>query len=335
MATPAWTEAKVSSTRHETAYLTAGPEDGTAVILVHGWPEQSISWRHQLPFLAELGYRAIAPDMRGYGNSSAYQTHEAYEQREVVADMLELVDALGIDQAIWIGHDWGAPTVWNLARHHPDRVIAIANLCVPYNTLEIGWPGMLPYIDRNLYPADEYPAGQWEYQRFYEENFADATDAFDADPRAACKALFRKGNPDGEGQVAGTAMTRKLGGWFGGGPAPDLPRDEDVISEADLDRYAEGLTRNTFFGPDSYYMNHERNNAYASERPDARLAMPVLFVHAAYDYVCETMTSTLAEPMRALCDNLTEKTLPCGHWVAQERPQALNLLLNNWLPTIG
>ncbi len=334
MAQTAWQEEKFSSPRHETAFLSAGPEDGTAVVLVHGWPELSISWRHQIPFLAGQGYRVIAPDMRGYGNSSTYRNHAAYAQREVVADMLELADGLGIDRAIWIGHDWGAPTVWNLARHHPERVIAIANLCVPYNTLEIGWPGMLPCIDRNLYPEDEYPAGQWEYQRYYEENFEAATRAFDADPRAVCKLLFRSGNPNGEGQIAATATTRKLGGWFGGGAVPDMPRDEQVITEADLDRYAESLTRNSFFGPDSYYMNHERNQAYANEKPDARLGMPVLFIHAAYDYTCETMTSRLAEPMRALCDNLTEKTIPCGHWMAQERPQALNMVLDHWLTAI-
>ncbi len=335
MADAQWSERKVSSARHETAYLAAGPEDGTAIILVHGWPELSISWRHQIPFLAELGYRVIAPDMRGYGGSTSYRTHEAYAQREVVADMLELVDALSIDRAIWIGHDWGAPTVWNMGRHHPDRVIALANLCVPYNTLECGWPGILPYVDRDLYPEDDYPAGQWEYQRFYEENFEDATLAFDANPRAVCKLLFRRGNASGEGQIAATATTRKLGGWFGGGPAPEMPRDEQVLTEADLERYAESLERNSFFGPDSYYMNHAANEAYSNEQPDARLGMPVLFVHAAYDYVCETMTSTLAEPMRSLCDDLTEKTIPSGHWMAQERPEALNLVLSNWLTTIG
>jgi pimeloyl-ACP methyl ester carboxylesterase len=334
MAEQPWSEAVVRSERHETAYLGAGPEDGTAIVLVHGWPELAISWRHQIPFLAELGYRVVAPDMRGYGGSSNYQTHAAYAQREVVADMIELVDALSIDRAIWVGHDWGAPTVWNMGRHHPDRVIALANLCVPYNTLECGWPGLLPYVDRNLYPENEYPAGQWEYQRFYEENFEDATSAFDADARAVCKLLFRRGDPNGAGQVAATATTRKQGGWFGGGPAPDMPRDELVLTEADLDRYADSLTRNTFFGPDSYYMNHERNEAFSKEKPDERLSMPVLFVHAAYDYVCETMTSTLAEPMRALCDDLTEKTIPSGHWLAQERPEALNLVLSNWLADI-
>ena len=82
-------------------------------------------------------------------------------------------------------------------------------------------------------------------------------------------------------------------------------------------------------------MNHERNEAWSNEKPNARLGMPVLFVHAAYDYVCETMTSSLAEPMRGLCDQLTEKTIPSGHWMAQERPQALNMILDHWLREIG
>ena len=94
MVVAVWTEARVMTSRHETAYLSAGPEDGTPIVLVHGWPELAISWRHQIPFLADLGFRVIAPDMRGYGGSSTYSTHAAYAQEEVVADMLELVDAL-------------------------------------------------------------------------------------------------------------------------------------------------------------------------------------------------------------------------------------------------
>ena len=102
------------SARHTTHYLAAGPTDGPLLIFVHGWPELSLSWRHQLPVFAGLGFRAIAPDMRGYGQSSVYREHAAYAQSEVVADMLELLDGLGRKRAVWIGHDWGSPTVWNL-----------------------------------------------------------------------------------------------------------------------------------------------------------------------------------------------------------------------------
>ena len=320
-----------TSDRHKSHFLTAGPESGTPIIFVHGWPELSISWRHQLPHFAEQGYRTIAPDMRGYGESDVYPTHAAYAQREVVADMLELVDALGIERAVWVGHDWGCATVWQIARHHSDRCLAIANLCVPYYTIEAGWEGLLPYVDRERYPEDEYPAGQWEYQRYYEENFAEATAAFDAHPARMAALLFRKGSPDGQGQIAGTALTRKQGGWFGGGEVPDMPRDADVLSEADLQRYADALSTNRFFGPDSYYMNHTDNAAYTAEAHTHGLEMPVLFLHARYDYTCETIHSRAAVPMRRYCADLKEKVVDSGHWMAQEKPGEVNAHLTDWL----
>ena len=126
------TEHRISSERHSTFYRACGPEDGPLIIMTHGWPELSISWRHQLSYLGGLGYRAIAPDMRGYGGSSLYTEHEAYVQREIVQDMVELIDSIGREQAVWIGHDWGSPVAWNVALHHPERVAAVASLCVPY-----------------------------------------------------------------------------------------------------------------------------------------------------------------------------------------------------------
>ena len=97
--------------RHNTFYLSCGAEGGAPVIFVHGWPELSISWRHQLAVFAGLGFRAIAPDMRGYGRSSLYPRHEDYCLEEIVADMIELLDALGVEKAVWVGHDWGASVV--------------------------------------------------------------------------------------------------------------------------------------------------------------------------------------------------------------------------------
>jgi pimeloyl-ACP methyl ester carboxylesterase len=325
------TEHSYQSSRHTSFYLAAGPTDGVPIIFVHGWPELSLSWRHQLPFLADLGYRTIAPDMRGYGKSSIYTHHADYALREVATDMIELIDGLGIEKAIWVGHDWGSPVVWSIARHHPERCIAVANLCVPYFTLERGWPGLLPHIDRTLYPADEYPAGQWEYQCFYAEQFARATATFDADPYRVIKLLFRKGNPEGAGQISATARTRHDNGWFGGGEIPDLPIDHDVVTEEDLDVYAAGLSKNTFFGPDSYYMNHSANEAFAAEATDEQLNMPVLFLHGRYDYTCETLVSSAAEPMRKLCSNLVEHIVDSGHWMAAEQPGQVNQHLSDWL----
>ena len=115
------TEHTTKTNRHTTFYLAAGPKDGPLIIFVHGWPELSMSWRHLLPALASLGFRAIAPDMRGYGRSSIYTRSSDYAQELIVHDMIELLDSLRRERAVWVGHDWGSPVVWNLASHHPER----------------------------------------------------------------------------------------------------------------------------------------------------------------------------------------------------------------------
>ncbi len=330
---PETTEHSVQLGDHHQFYLASGPEDGPLLIFVHGWPELSLSWRHQLPAFGALGFRAIAPDLRGYGRSTAYRRHEDYAQSEVVGDMIGLLDALDRDRAVWIGHDWGAPTVWMIAAHHPDRCHGVANLNVPYASVDRGWEAMLPLVDRDVYPEETYPLGQWEYMGFYQEQFDVATAAFDANPYNVVKMLFRKGNPAGVGKLSGTSQTRINGGWFGeAAEAPDVPRDADVVTEADLRTYAEALARNSFFGPDSYYMNHDANRAYAMSAPnEGRLAMPVLFLHGRYDFTCETVESRMADPMRELCSDLTEHIVDSGHWMAQEKPAAVNAALAAWL----
>ena len=147
------------------------------------------------------------------------------------------------------------------------------------------------------------------------------------------RALFRAGVPTGKGKPARTSFVRANGGWFGAQQtAPDVPRDAAVLGEEDENRYVAALERNGFFGPDSWYMNAEANTAFAARATaNWRLAMPVLFLHGAYDYVCETIDSRLAEPMRTNCANLTEVTIPSGHWMAQERPIEVNAALAKWL----
>lgn len=319
--------------RHTSFYLSCGSTSATPIIFVHGWPELSISWRHQLPVFAGLGFRAIAPDMRGYGRSSIYTRHEDYRLEEIVADMIDLIDALGVEKALWVGHDWGAPVVWSIAQHHPARCHGVANLCVPYVPEGFSIETLVPLADRSVYPEADFPLAQWDYHAFYRENFAAASAAFEANTRATVKALFRAGNAAGRGQPALTAHVRALGGWFGPGqPAPDLPRDPKVLTEADENAYTAALETSGFFGADSWYMNGPANTAYANRvKTSWRLNLPVLFLHAANDFVCETIDSRLAEPMRALCDNLTEVIVNSGHWMAQEKPADVNAALAKWL----
>jgi len=330
------TEHVATSARHQTFYLACGDENAPLVMFLHGWPELSLSWRHQLPAIAALGFRCIAPDMRGYGRSSNYPQHEDFAVEYIVGDMIALIDSLGAEKAVWVGHDLGAVIVWSLAQHHPDRCRAIANLCVPYIPEGFAIEHLLPYADRDLYPEDAFPAAQWDYHLFYRENFAAARASFEANVRTTVKAMFRAGNPAGAGKPSFTSGVRARGGWYGpnGAPAPDLPRDRSVLTEADENAYTAALEKSGFFGADSWYMNAAANTAFAHRaRAGWRLEMPVLFLHAAYDYVCETLISRLAEPMREWCANLTEETVPSGHWMAQERPVEVNATLAKWLTT--
>ena len=327
------TEHVSRSPRHATHYLSCGDDEAPLILFLHGWPELSVSWRHQLRCFAQLGFRAVAPDMRGYGGSTVHARKEDYAVELIVADMVELLDSLGRQAAFWVGHDWGAPIVWSLAQHHAPRVHGVASLCVPYLPEGFSIGNLLPLVDRTLYPADTHPAGQWDYHLYYEESFEQACAAFEADPRATVKALFRRGDPRGRGKPSRTASVRHHGGWFGSaGRAPDLPLDAAVLDEEALGAYADALARNGFFGPDAWYMNAAANTAYAKRAPNGgALAMPVLFFHALHDYVCETVDSRLAEPMRASCRDLTEIALPTGHWMAQERPELVNAGLARWL----
>jgi pimeloyl-ACP methyl ester carboxylesterase len=223
--------------------------------------------------------------------------------------------------------------VWSLASHHPERCAGVANLCVPYLARGFAPENLLPLVDRSVYPEAEYPAGQWEYQLFYEEHFDAARTAFEANVGNTVKALFRKGNAKGKGKPSRTALVRRDGGWFGGArEAPDLPMDTDVLTVEDCSKYVAALTRTGFFGPDSWYMNHARNLEYARRSVDGGiLRMPVLFLHGEHDFTCETVTSRLAEPMRRDCRNLTEVIVRSGHWMAQEKPVAVNGALARWL----
>lgn len=327
------TEHVLKTPRHTTFYLASGPEEGPLMIFLHGWPELSASWRHQLPFFGNLGFRSLAPDMRGYGRSSIYARHEDYAIEQIVADMLELLDSMKASQAIWIGHDWGSPVAWSLASHHPDRCLGVINLCVPYLAQGFVPTVQIALVDRQLYPSSEFPAGQWEYMLFYEENFDSATRGFEANIANTVKALFRSGSCKGKGKPARTALVRQDRGWFGGaGQAPDIPIDPAVLTEEDFREYVAALTRTGFFGPDSWYMNADRNYEYAGRSlSDGKLGLPVLFLHGEYDYTCETVTSRLAEPMRQDCSDLTEVTVRSGHWMAQEQPIAVNAAITRWV----
>ena len=195
------TEHTVKTARHTTGYLACGAEKGPLLIFCHGWPELSLSWRHQLPAMAALGFRCIAPDMRGYGRSSTYTRHEDFAQELIVEDMLELLAVArprqgGVDRPR-LGQLGGverglAPSRQDRGRGEPLRALHRRRA----SRSRTAWP----LVDRSVYPADLYPVGQWDYHYFYEENFDKAQRDFEANIRNAVKAMFRKGNPAAVGK---------------------------------------------------------------------------------------------------------------------------------------
>jgi pimeloyl-ACP methyl ester carboxylesterase len=275
--------------------------------------------------------------MRGYGGSFVPTTVAAYALREIVADMVELHDFLGRKPAVWIGHDWGAPVAWSLAAHHPDRCRAVSGLCIPYFARGMTLDVLASLVDRDLYPAADYPVGQWDYWLYHREQFEQSARDLEADVPGTIATLYRTALRDGIGKPARVANMRANGGWFGEAHvAPATCCDERMVSQAAFDELVQAFTANGFRGANAWYLNDEANRAYAAEAANfGRLFMPALFVHAAWDVVCDTLGSRLAEPMRVDCANLTETTIEAGHELSLEEPEKLNDAIQSWLTEQG
>ena len=315
------------------SYLDAGPSDGPLVVLVHGWPATALTWAPQLHELGMAGYRVIAPDMRGYGRSFVPPVPTAYALRHLVEDLRALLHHLDRRSAVWVGHDWGAAIVWALAAHHPEICDAVAGLVVPYRTLDRGLDTLVAYVDREVYPQDEFPFGQFDYMAYFEESFTAVTELFDSAPDRVVRALYRPGDPSIAGGRSPRSTVRRDGGWFGGARVlPEVARDPHILDDEVYDDVVDTLESNGFSGPNSYYLNHADNRRYSEDSVDAGLLrMPTLFVEARYEPTADTVRTRLAEPMRAFCTNLTEVSVPSGHWVGLEKPAEVNAALLHWL----
>ena len=327
----------VDTPRHRTSWIEAGPANGPLMIFIHGWPELGLVWRAQIEHFAAAGWRCVAPDMRGYGGSSVPDEIAAYGVRELAADMVELHDALGGQQAIWVGHDWGSVVAWAMAAHHAERCRGVVNLCVPYFARGMALPTLIPLVDRTIYSEEHYPVGQWDYWLFYREHFFRAAQDFEADVEASLSALYRKPSGIDEGGPAPTAGIRAKGGWFGDGcGAPAMPRDEDLLNQADFDALVAAFKATGFRGANAWYMNDDANLAYAAEAPAfGRLSLPVLFLHAARDPTCATVHGQLADPMREDCADLTEVVIDAGHESMLERPGEVSQAIETWITANG
>jgi pimeloyl-ACP methyl ester carboxylesterase len=284
--------------------------EGPLVLLLHGFPESWYSWRHQFAPLAAAGYHVVAPDMRGYGKSDKPHAVEAYNQVEVVNDIIGLIPALGYETAIVIGHDWGAPTAWSCALNHPDVVTAVGALSVPF----------MPRLPvRPMEAMRAFYKGQFFYQLyFFEPGVAEAE--FEADIRTALKKFLVMAG----GETDLTKLTpRKEGDDLLSGLA-----DPDVLppwlTEADLDFYAGEFTRSGMRGPLNYYRNHDLTWTLTKDAPD-KVHQPACFVAGARDGVIMMAAAALAAMPQHVTDLRINRLIPgVGHWTQQEAPEAVN-----------
>lgn len=322
-----------STQRHTTHYLESGPEDGPLLILLHGWPELSLIWRAQMAAFAAGGWRCIAPDMRGYGKSSAPTDSSAYSNREIVADMAELHDHLGGQPAVWVGHDWGSVIVGSLAAHEPQRCRGAVLVSVPYFPDANALATLVPLVDRRIYPADQYLDGQWDYYRYYTTHFDSAVADLNAHKEGSLASIFQPGNPGSVGKPAANASVTAKGGRFGAAHrAPPALPDPALWPRGDFEALVESFENHGFRPPCCWYMNDDDNIAFAKEAPKGgKLSQPVLFVNGIYDQMNTIDNNDLGNPMRATCDDLNVANLPGAHWLPLELKQELTTAIDNWL----
>ena len=273
-------------------------EDGTGplVVLCHGFPELGYSWRHQIPALTAAGYRVVAPDMRGFGESSAPAAIDAYDVATLCGDMTGLLDALDEDTAIFVGHDWGASLVWQLAVFAPERVRAVAGLSVPFVPRAPAPP--IPIMRRHI--------GEDFYIVWFQT------------PGVADEALAR--------DVRRTLTTKRVwtAAWADEDGAPSRP--PEWISEDELQVYVDAFERTGFTGGLNWYRNIDRNWELTEAVAERRIEQPALFLTGELDPVRQFMP---AEAMRGWVTDMRAELVidGAGHWVQQERPDEVNAAL--------
>lgn len=291
----------------------AGPDksDDLPILCVHGWPELSHSWRHQLAHFAKAGRRIAAMDVRGYGASDKPHAIADYTLTALASDVAAVIDALG-GRAILFGHDWGAPIVWNTALRHPDHVAAVAGLSVPFTP----W-GETRFLDvmRAMH------AGKFFYQ-FYFQAEGVAEGELAADPDALLKIYHAL---SGDAPYPGFGRKGLDATLLDGVPLPNpLPA---WLPPHDLAVYQQAFAAGGWRGPLNRYRAQDLDFDQAIPLRGQHIVQPAAFIAGTRDpvrYFAPGMD--LFATAGAGCDDFRGTTLieGAGHWVQQEAPGATN-----------
>jgi pimeloyl-ACP methyl ester carboxylesterase len=301
---------------------------GPLVLMCHGFPESWYSWRHQLAALAEAGFHAVAPDMRGYGQTDAPVDIESYTLLHLVGDMVGLLDALGEKTAVIAGHDWGAPVAWHSALLRPDRFRGVIGLSVPFRPRGTAKPS-------TLMPETEHEV----FYQIYFQTLGVAEAELQRDVRATMRRIAYSGSGDaasrpGAGGTSGggIAMVKRGGGFLD--HTIDPPALPAWISEADIDFYTEEFSRTGFRGGLNWYRNIDRNWELLAPWAGALVTVPALYVAGDRDLVVRFRGMDQLIPNLSKFVPKLQRTimLPgCGHWTQQERAREVNAAMLEFL----
>ena len=294
---------------------------GPLVVLCHGFPESWYSWRHQLAALSAAGFRAVAPDMRGYGRSDRPDAIDRYTLLHLVGDMVGLLDALGAEQAVIAGHDWGAPVAWHAALLRPDRFRAVIGLSVPYRPRgPVAPTSVMPRRDDAVF-----------YQLYFQE-----PGVVEAELERDVRQSFVKMLgyvPRGAPTNGPVGMVSRGGGFLTRIPSP--PTLPAWLSEADIDFYVGEFERSGFRGGLNWYRNIDRNWELLAPFTGAKVTVPALYMAGDRDLVVafsggmDRVIANLASDVPQLRGKIM---LPdCGHWTQQERAPEVNAAIINFL----
>jgi pimeloyl-ACP methyl ester carboxylesterase len=278
---------------------------GRPIILLHGWPEHAFSWRHQIPALVEAGYHVIAPNQRGYGNSSRPTEVQAYDIEHLTDDLVALLDHYGYESATFIGHDWGAMVTWWLAQLHPSRVKQLIALAVPYQVR-----GDRPWIEW----MEEFLGSDYYFVHFNRQpGIADKI--LDENIHQFLGNLFRKNIPQTPPEP-GMAMINLA-------CAKD-PKGEPFMSENELAVFVSAFKSSGFEACINWYRNLDRNwHLLADANPIIK--QPALMIYGEQDLIPKF------EGLSQFVPNVQEASIDCGHWIQQEKPKETNLVILKWL----
>jgi len=299
------------------AYYEQG--EGFPVIFSHGFPELAYSWRYQMKALADAGFRAIAPDQRGYGLTDQPDELTSYDMQHLTADLVGLMDALNIDKAVFCGHDWGGAVVWGMGMLHPERVAGIIGVNTPHNPRSPLAPVELLTRMR----------GENNYIVTFQEPHT-AEKALEADVEKTFRLFLRKNGTTAKefAKLPADAPERSFDLLSMLKADSSSLAGETLIGDDDLQVYIDTFTKTGFRGGVNWYRNIDRNWKM-TEGVSSKIDKPCLYVGAEDDVV---LPPSMAANMGALIPDLEKKViLECGHWTQQEKPDELNAILIDWL----